>query len=210
MSKLTGIVLDPLGNQTYKLQYDHFDLMYDSTLHYPILCHWIETNEELTPGSTLVTRGDKFIADPTLNEINSSLEQVWHSDKYDRGHNCPAKDNEFAKEDEDQCFYYTNMTPQTPNLNRITWKDLEEATRALAKEDKQVEVWCGSFGDQGKIDFVTIPTYCWKIIKTTSTNVLLAYLMPNTEDVNQKHYMQYLTTVDNIRELSGLDLKEIF
>lgn len=181
----------------------HYSTIYDTDLHYPALVHWIETDVELIPGSTSVSRGDCFKADPELQEVD----QVWNSSIYDRGHNCPAKDNEFDKEDEDECFYYTNMTPQTHNLNRITWKALEEATRNLAKEDKQVEVWCGSFGDQGKINFVTIPTYCWKIIKYGS-DIILAYLMPNTNDVNTKAYEQYITTVDNIRTLANLSLVE--
>lgn len=186
------------------IQHNHYTTTYDTDLHYPVLVHWIETKEELTPGATTVTRGDDFKADPELQETD----QVWRSDEYDRGHNCPAKDNEFAKQDEDESFYYTNMTPQHPHLNRITWKALEEDTRALALEDKQVEVWCGSYGSIDKIDFVAIPTYCWKVIKY-GDDIIQAYIMPNTSEVNSKKYIQYLVTVDEIRKQSGLQLEDI-
>jgi len=187
------------------IQHNHYTTNYDTDLHYPILVHWIETKEELTPGSTSVERADDFKADPELQEVD----QVWNSSEWDRGHNCPAKDSEDNKEDEDESFYYTNMAPQHPHLNRITWKALEEDTRALALEDKQVEVWCGSFGNQGLIEskFV-IPTFCWKVIKF-GNDIIQAYLMPNTADVNKKKYIQYLVTVDEVRKQSGLPLKEI-
>jgi len=188
------------------IKHSNYNLIYDIDLHYPILVNWIEANQELIEGSTSVDRGTSFKADPTLNE---DIQQVWTSDEYDRGHNCPAKDNEFSEQAEDESFYYTNMTPQHPNLNRITWKKLEEITRNLAKESKKVEIWCGAFGDKGKIDdLITIPEYCWKVIKY-GEEIILGFIMPNSEEVSDKHYIQYITTIDDIRKKSGLSLEDI-
>ena len=189
-----------------EIKHEHYSLTYDTELHYPTLVNWVEVDQDLVEGSTSVDRGNNFQADPILNE---SVQQVWESGDYDRGHNCPAKDNQFSEQAETESFYYTNMTPQHPNLNRITWKKLEEITRLLAKNDKRVEVWCGSYGDIGKIgNTVTIPEYCWKIIKYDN-RITLAFIMPNKEEVNEKHYIQYLTTVEEIRRQSGLSLQDI-
>jgi endonuclease G, mitochondrial len=39
-----------------------------------------------------------------------------------------------------ESFYYSNVAPQLPSLNRGIWKKLEEYTRQLAKEYDSVLV----------------------------------------------------------------------
>ncbi len=66
-----------------------------------------------------------------------------------------------------ESFYYSNMCPQTPKLNRGIWKKLENYTRGLVGEDDSVLVWCGSVAKSGRTigpDDVVVPDYCWKIL----------------------------------------------
>ena len=55
--------------------------------------------------------------------------QSYRGSGYDRGHLKPAADSKGSMEEMESSFLMTNMAPQTPNLNRGIWKQLEEAVR---------------------------------------------------------------------------------
>ena len=49
---------------------------------------------------------------------------------FDRGHLAPSADFRYSKKALSESYYYSNMSPQTPGLNRGRWADLEDAMRA--------------------------------------------------------------------------------
>jgi endonuclease G len=63
-----------------------------------------------------------------------------------------------------ESFYFTNMAPQYPGLNRGQWKALEDYTRKLAIEHDSVFVQTGCVGEAKKVKSLSIPTHCWKIV----------------------------------------------
>jgi endonuclease G len=125
---------------------------------------------------------------------------------YDQGHNFNAADDACAPLDLNKhCWYFTNMTPQLPNLNRITWKALEDQCRKWVKAGDELFIECGSFGKAKTIGTgrVWVPQYCWKIVKHKN-GVIDSYLMPNTEDVNQHPFTYYHTDITVIQEKTGI------
>ena len=90
----------------------------------------IATVERLrkTAPTAKVTRVDNFRSDPRVGPVPAPSQYV--NSGFDKGHMAPAGDSSDAKE-MDESFFMTNMTPQSPQLNRGEWRRLEMKVREL-------------------------------------------------------------------------------
>ncbi len=82
----------------------------------------------------------------------------------------------------EESFFFTNMAPQYPGLNRGQWKNLEEWTRYLATQNDSVFVQAGCVGDVKKVKRLAIPSHCWKVITIKKTGEVTAYWFPNVPE----------------------------
>ena len=91
-------------------------------------------------------RTNKFIIDPMLMEQNLPFvaPSEYTRSGYDRGHLAPSGDFAWDQSVNDTTFVMSNMAPQSPNLNRDSWRRLEDQVRKWA---------CG----EGKILVITGP-----------------------------------------------------
>ena len=94
-------------------------------------CNWVSWHlSSAWIGSA--ARQDDFRADATLP---SSWVKVGGTDYsgsgFDRGHMCPSADRTGSTTDNSATFLMTNMIPQAPKNNQITWANLENYCRAL-------------------------------------------------------------------------------
>lgn len=65
---------------------------------------------------TKIGRTNKFTLDPALpNDAN--LKNDYIGSGSDRGHKMPVEDNTCSSVGMEECFYYSNMTPQTHSLH---------------------------------------------------------------------------------------------
>jgi DNA/RNA endonuclease G (NUC1) len=150
-----------------------------------------------------LARANKFIADPAIP--NTNLSSLYNASGYDRGHQHPAQDASCSTTDEVECFFMSNMVPQKPNLNRITWKALETQCRVDA-EKTDVHILCGVIGGNGMIKSkVSIPKYCYKAIYENGK--WTAYIMPNQDSVKLHPYTYYKVTIAFLNKQTGLKLK---
>jgi endonuclease G len=100
---------------------------------------------------------------------------------FDRGHQVPAGD---VGPDKPETFAMSNMSPQTPALNRISWAGVEAAVRALAIADGELYVVTGPQIDpvhhlmNAK---VAIPSASWKAVDDPNAGGAAAYLCTNTD-----------------------------
>jgi endonuclease G len=157
--------------------------------------------------SWAVKRTDNFAPDPLCPEA-TNLNKDYARSGYDRGHNMPAEDNICNLDAMNECFYFSNMYPQTPNLNRGVWKELEEHERKEAMSDGVVTVYIGWYNEPGKDkyigpDNVLVPGYCWKVLYDHKTQLWEAYIFPNADKV-PGNYVDYKTTVADISGKSGI------
>ena len=60
---------------------------------------------------------------------------------------CPSGDNKWDRKAQQDCFLFTNMCPQSHNLNGGDWNDLEMACRRWAKKYGEVYIVCGPMVD---------------------------------------------------------------
>jgi endonuclease G len=182
-----------------------YDLMYNEQHEQ---ADWVAY--ELTAQHTIkaVERSNKFIEDP-LVKTGSATNDDYAGSGYDRGHLAPAADMGWSQLTMDESFYFSNMSPQMPNLNRGLWKQLEEQVRLWAKEDSIVLVVTGpvlrdSLPSIGP-NKVSIPNAYYKVIFDVVYPEIkaIAFVMPN--QAIQGNVEDYRTTVDSVEHLTGID-----
>ncbi len=191
-------------SQNVPIRHTYYTAIFSESLRIPIVVKWWLT-KEMVSCSQHLKRTNKFTSDPLLPRY-TNLNKDYVRSGYDRGHNMPAEDNSCNEIGMKECFYYSNMCPQTPKLNRGIWKILETYTRKLARLDDSVLVWCGSVVKLGRTigpDEVAVPDYCWKIIYIKDKEDTLAYVFPNTTTVSG-NLTEFRVPVDSVEHLSRM------
>jgi endonuclease G len=144
---------------------------------------------------------------------------------FDRGHMCPSADRTSSVTNNSATFLMTNMIPQAPKNNQVTWASLETYSRKLVNAGNELYIYCGPYGQGGTGsngyaanvgNGVVVPAQTWKIIVvlsngnsdlnriTTSTRVI-AVLMPNNQTVSSQPWSYYRVSVNQIESITGYD-----
>jgi endonuclease G len=133
---------------------------------------------------------------------------------FDRGHIVPNADRDGSSESMSSTFLMTNMTPQTPDLNRGPWAKLEGYLRTLVTRGSDIYVLAGAYGESGKLKKkVTVPEYNWKIVVAVPAGSdvsainektrVIAVDMPNVKGIKNADWQTYRTTVREIEQKTG-------
>lgn len=191
-------------SQNSTLTHTYYTTTFSESLRVPIVVKWWLT-KKMVNCSKHVKRTNKFIPDPDLKQF-TNLNKDYAGSGYDRGHNMSAEDNACDQTGMTECFYYSNMCPQTPKLNRGAWKSLETYCRKLAKQNDSLLIWCGSVCISGNTigkDKVGVPDYCWKIVYIKKTSETQAYSFRN-DTTEAKPISDYRVSIDSVQHLSRL------
>jgi endonuclease G len=120
----------------------------------------------------------------------------------------PDADLSWSKLSEQESFLMSNMSPQTPNLNRGPWKNLEVATRAWAWSRKSsLAVYSGNIYSMtpskviGK-NGITVPDRLFKIIIDSTTGEILAFIFPQEVKIDDD-FRRFQTSVADVEAQSG-------
>jgi endonuclease G len=159
------------------IQHKGYKTTYSKSKNYPVKVEWWLTKAMINC-PTKIKRTDNFGPDPKAIQ-HTNLQQYYFNSGYDRGHVFPAADGGCDLTMMVESFYFSNMLPQTPQLNRGDWKMVEELTRLEALQDDSVYVWAGAIGEIKKIGTLSIPKQCWKVIYVKKTNEWFAFLFNN-------------------------------
>lgn len=132
---------------------------------------------------------------------------------YDRGHMAPnhAIVSRFGDDERRKTFMMTNISPQSPALNRGVWRDIEHRIADLWSA-KYGEIWVvvGSipspWGEKLSGSDIDIPEMYYQIIiAQQGYNVrALGIIIPQRVSWNAWP-TRYLASIDEIEEISGLD-----
>ncbi len=154
-------------------------------------------------------RSNKFIPDPTLKG-QTALNEDYSRTGYDKGHMLPAGDVKWSAKAMRESFYYSNICPQIPGLNRGLWKDLEEQCRLWVKESGTLMIITGPVLDDnlkrlGK-NRVAIPRRFYKVIATISNNTYegIAFIMEN-KDYGRTTLKEVALPIDSVEAITGID-----
>src|ERR1700758_1170879 len=86
-----------------------------------------------------VERQNNFHPDDALpNGFKHVTPEDYTGTGFDRGHVCNSKDRTASVDDNSETFSMANMLPQTPDLNRHVWEQLESYSRTLAQQGNQL------------------------------------------------------------------------
>lgn len=118
--------------------------------------------EKFQPGDHPARTND-FHPDPRLDAKTRAEKSDYLHSGFDQGHLTPAADAVTEAEEHDT-FLLSNMTPQEPTVNRISWKQLEEMVRKFAPE---YVVTGAIYSDNPKRigkNKIPVPSWYYKII----------------------------------------------
>ena len=165
------------AQDTITIQHKAYKTTYSKSKQYPVKVEWWLTRGMLNC-NTKTKRTDNFEPDPELIE-HTNLQQFYNGYGLDRGHVFPAADGGCDIVKMKESFYFSNMLPQTPQLNRGDWKVLEGMTREEANKYDSIYVWAGAIGESKKIGKMSVPKQCWKVVYIKRMNTYTAYLFEN-------------------------------
>lgn len=173
-----------------------------------------------------VDRCKGFSPDPLLpSGFNVVRPNDYTGSGFSRGHMTRSGDRTANTTDNCATFYMTNIVPQTQEQNEGPWLELENYSKDLAQQGKELYIISGPLGEGGTglkgamtriKGKVTVPESTWKIVVisdkpglgvrgvTTKTRVI-AVKMPNKLGIKTDSYKKYLTTVDELEKLTGYD-----
>lgn len=182
-----------------------YTVSYNENLRLP---NWVayELTREETKGNT--KRTNRFITDPLVKGMIATNADYTRSG-YDKGHMAPAADMKWSSVAMKESFYFSNMCPQHPELNRRKWKDLEEKIRDWAIADSAIIIICGPIVEKtsrkiGK-NQITVPQKFFKVILSpfTSSPKAIGFLFRNERSIAP--LSTYAISVDSIEVLTGMD-----
>ena len=199
----TPISLAPRQEQI--IRHSGYTVSYNKDLKIP---NWVsyELTREETKGKE--KRSNRFIADPLATGPIATNADYTRSG-YDKGHMAPAADMKWSPEAMKESFYFSNMCPQHPQLNRRGWKNLEDKIRNWAIADSAIIIICGPIIEKqpktiGK-NKVVVPQQFFKVVLSPFVKPIRAigFLFNNEQAVEP--LSSYVVTVDSIESLTNMD-----
>ncbi len=157
-----------------------------------------------------VERKSTFVTDKEVIGVAVHTRDYTRSG-YDRGHMAPAADMKWSEQAMEESFLLSNICPQTPELNRGRWKELEELIREWAERDSTLLVTCGPIVSTkaktiGK-NKVKVPTRFFKAVVSpySETPRGIAFIFENNNEQQPALYTLAIT-IDSAERASGIDL----
>ncbi len=213
--------IDSINN--YLMRKPYYALSYSRDRGTPnwVSWHLFSADRGSTP------RQDDFRPDNTLPAGWYQIpEFAYTGSGFDRGHNTPSGDRTSTVEANSSTFLMTNMIPQAPFHNQITWTGMEDSLRRLTDLGFELYIIMGSYGIGGTgnngfattIDggTVTVPASIWKIAviipngnndtsRVSASTRVIAVNIPNNNSVNS-NWKNYRVSVNAIETATGYDL----
>lgn len=174
-------------------------------------------------------RCDCFTADTQIpSSFFRAASTSYSNTGFDRGHMCPSEDRDGSSTDNAATFLMSNIIPQAPNNNQITWNALEAYCRTLMNQGNELYIVSGGYGSGGTGSLggvtqtiangaITVPARVWKAVvvlpigsndlsRVSSSTRVIAIDVPNTQTASSQPWSAYRTSIDAIEAQTGLDL----
>lgn len=194
-----------IPRQEQIIHHKGYTVSYNKDLKIP---NWVsyELTRQETKGKE--KRSDNFIADPLVKGTIATNADYARSG-YDKGHMAPAADMKWSPEVMKESFYFSNMCPQHPQLNRRGWKNLEEKIRDWAIADSAIIIICGPIINQSSRTIgknkVAVPERFFKVVLSPFVKPVrgIGFLFNNRQAVEP--LSTYAVTIDSIEKLTNMD-----
>lgn len=190
------------------LQNEGFLVGYNEQLRNPA---WVAYRAFKTSAESPSPRPESFNVDTRTRARVTP--QEYSNSGYDRGHMAPnlAISVLYGKKAQEETFLMSNILPQSPDLNRKVWRDLEASIlKRYARRFGEVWVITGPVYLQTPLrtigNGIAVPDACFKILVDEHEQGLraLAFLIP--QDVHgDENPTQFLTSIRAIEQQTGLN-----
>ena len=171
-----------LEKDSIAMCFQGFSLNYSGLSKTPL---WVA--EHLSPArlATKISREDHFHEELRLPARLRSQLSDYRASGYDRGHMAPNGDMP-DKASQYDSFSLANISPQTPENNQNTWREIEESVRSMVKK-YQIDAYVvtGPIYAQQKVKTikfghrVLVPSHFYKAVYFPETGLASAYLSAN-------------------------------
>jgi endonuclease G len=193
--------------------------------------NWVSWHLDSSWYGTLA-RVDTFRPDPKVDPSWYRVQAFDYSGSgFDRGHMTPNadRDNQNRITINQETYLMSNMVPQAPDNNQGPWAAFEAYLRTQTDAGNEIYIVSGPNGIGGvgsasvntvttiANGHVTVPASTWKVAlvlpqatgddisRVTCSTRTIAVLMPNVQGIRNDDWHTYLTTIDNIEQLTGYD-----
>ena len=184
------------------IKHMYYTLSYSDD-HEQAIWVWYSLDNKNLIGTT--KRKDNFREDPYVSTGSSQLID-YKGSGYDRGHLAPAGDMKMSTISMSESFYLSNISPQSPSLNRGAWRSLETQGREWAKT-KKMYVYTGGILNKELnkigINDVSVPKFFYKIFYDYEKNKALGFVLPNQRILGE--LKDYVRSIDFVEELTGIN-----
>lgn len=221
----SGAITSVGAPDNYLMVKTQYALAYNNSRGTPYWVSWHLSSAWKGPAA----RCDCFSADNTLPAGFLKVTTTNYTNSgFDRGHMCPSDDRDASSTDNAATFLMTNIIPQAPRNNQITWVALENYCRTLMTAGNELYIISGGYGSGGSGSLggttntiasgtITVPSRVWKVVlvlpvgtddvnRVSSATRIIAIDTPNTQTVTNQTWGFYRTSVDAIESATGLDL----
>ena len=183
---------------------------------------YLLTAERATPRSD-VPRKDNFRPDPAV-KTGSAVDDDYKNSGFDRGHLAPCADMRWSQQTMDESFFFSNMSPQRPQLNQQTWEKLEELVRTWAKEYDTLYIATGPVlraglpsvaeTEEAKSNYkpknrVSVPEYYYKVVLHYTSKEIkgIGFIVPNKNGMGKsvETIKNFAVTIDSVQNLTGIN-----
>jgi len=211
-----GLPTDSDANDEFILKRTQYVLSFSPDKH---VANWVSWNLN-KKWFGKVKRYNKFISDPELpSNYYQALNSDYRKTGYDKGHIVRSEERTNSKKNNKTTFYFTNIMPQKPDLNRGVWLRFEKYCEKLCKkENKELFIVAGGIYHKGykTIKYnVAVPDSCFKIVVVLNKDEgikdinkqtkVIAVVMPNINGIRKANWENYTTTVRKIEWSTGYD-----
>lgn len=131
------------------LDHKYFVVSYNKEMRIANYVSYELTKEQVAKSPA--ERDDRFFPDPQLKKlgIDPILKKDYVKTGFDRGHLANSEDFAFSQVANDETFVMSNMTPQSPDLNRKSWRLLELRVRKWACGEEKIRIVTGPVLEPG-------------------------------------------------------------
>jgi endonuclease G len=223
----SNAVTDLAFPNNYLLLKPQYHLAYNENKGTAAWVAWHLDNNDL--GTT--PRCDCFATDVQIpSSMYRASSSSYTGSGFDRGHMVPSSQRNNTTINNAATFLMSNIMPQSPNLNQITWNNLEQYCLNLVNAGYELYTYSGGYGIGGTgsngtsttiaSGNITVPSHYWKIAvvlpngtndigRLSTTTRIISVMMPNTQTVNTLAWGQYRTSIDAIEAATGFDFLSI-
>lgn len=198
----------PVGTSGQRIDYQGFSLSYDEEWEQAEWVAYILERENLQ--QEWGDRPRDFKTDPNVR-TGSATDSDYRGSGYDRGHLAPFADFAWNREQAQETFYLSNISPQARQFNQGVWRELEELTRDWANRFKRLYVVTGPVmtedpkGTIGRQNRVAIPAAYYKVLLDVDDPERkgIGFVIPN--EISFDPLPKYAMSIDEVEYITGID-----